>query len=243
MSVQRFAMDPRSGKYAEPMDVALAVTILSEMADEWSWDDDPHGYCHTRRPIVALLNAHDDHERALAEAVGNRLTSVIFHSPDDGPRAFALVRSHDVSGVSGTGTVAYGVEFPDGTVALRWVGGNPTSVVFHDNGMASVEAIHGHGGHTKVMWLSEDLGPRAAEMDECEANGYAKGLADATKPRVLGPDDPEPGVGSVVLDRHGDAWQRVKSGVFSWRRVGYSDLTRWSWIDGPLRLIHDGGAA
>lgn len=68
-------------------------------------------------------------------------------------RRFVLQRHHDVSGVSGTGTVADGVEFPDGTVALRWRSEWPTSVVFHDRGVEAVEAIHGHGGNTQVVWL------------------------------------------------------------------------------------------
>lgn len=68
------------------------------------------------------------------------------------PRRFKLVREVDISGVSGIGAVAEGVEFTDGTVALRWRGSNPTSVVFHDNGIASVEAIHGHNGATKIVW-------------------------------------------------------------------------------------------
>ena len=105
-----------------------------------------------------------------------RLVDAIFHAPDSGARAFVLQRTTDVSGVSGTGTVAHGVEFPDGCVALRWVGGNPTSVVFHDNGIASVEAIHGHGGNTRIVWTSEDMGERAAEMDECQQRGYAAAL-------------------------------------------------------------------
>jgi len=68
-------------------------------------------------------------------------------------RSFQLHRSTDVTGVSGTGIVAEGVEFTDGTVALRWVGKNPTSVVFHDRGMDSVRAIHGHDGLTKFVWV------------------------------------------------------------------------------------------
>lgn len=68
-------------------------------------------------------------------------------------RAFELHREVDVSGISGTGVVAEGVAFSDGTVALRWVGRTPTSVVFHDNGMASVEAVHGHDGKTRVVWI------------------------------------------------------------------------------------------
>lgn len=67
-------------------------------------------------------------------------------------RTFYLYRAEDVSGVSGTGKVAEGVQFSDGTVALRWLSNDPTSVVFHDNGIESVEAIHGHNGKTQIIW-------------------------------------------------------------------------------------------
>lgn len=70
------------------------------------------------------------------------------------PRAFHLVRDVDETGVSGTGVVAEGVEFSDGVVALRWPSRWPTSVVFHERGMESVEAIHGHGGKTRIVFLS-----------------------------------------------------------------------------------------
>ena len=68
-------------------------------------------------------------------------------------RRFVLRRREDETGVSGTGDVAEGVEFGDGTVALRWASQWPTSVVFHDRGIAGVEAIHGHGGKTEISWL------------------------------------------------------------------------------------------
>jgi hypothetical protein len=67
-------------------------------------------------------------------------------------RAFVLVRDEDVTGISGTGIVAEGIEFTGGVVALRWLSEFPTSVVFHDRGMESVEAVHGHGGLTRVVW-------------------------------------------------------------------------------------------
>ena len=67
-------------------------------------------------------------------------------------RAFVLVRDVDVTGISGTGVVAEGIEFTGGVVALRWLSEFPTSVVFHDRGMESVEAVHGHGGQTRVVW-------------------------------------------------------------------------------------------
>lgn len=112
--------------------------------------------------MLRLLDALDA-ETARADAAervaAKQLSWAIFAIRDHDAYAqpFVLMRDTDVSGVSGTGVVADGVAFPDGTVALRWRGGNPTSVVFHDNGVASVEAIHGHGGNTRIVWLAEDL--------------------------------------------------------------------------------------
>lgn len=68
-------------------------------------------------------------------------------------RRFVLERDTDVTGVSGTGVVAEGVEFSSGVVALTWLTEWPTSVVFHDRGVASVEAVHGHSGSTRIVWL------------------------------------------------------------------------------------------
>ena len=67
-------------------------------------------------------------------------------------RRFHLQRNVDISGISGTGAIAEGVEFSDGSVTLRWLTAWPTSTVFHDRGMESVEAIHGHGGATQIVW-------------------------------------------------------------------------------------------
>jgi hypothetical protein len=68
-------------------------------------------------------------------------------------RRFVLQRNRDVTGVSGTGVVAEGVEFSDGSVALRWLSEWPTSVVFHDRGIDGVHHVHGHGGATEVVYL------------------------------------------------------------------------------------------
>jgi hypothetical protein len=70
-------------------------------------------------------------------------------------RRFELHRHTDPTGVSGTGVVAEGIEFSDGVVALRWRSKWPTSVVFHDRGMEAVEAVHGHGGETEIVWLDQ----------------------------------------------------------------------------------------
>ncbi len=65
-------------------------------------------------------------------------------------RRFHLLRIRDVSGVSGTGIVANGVEWPDGTVTVRWRGVRPSTVNW--NSMGDVKAIHGHGGATVIVW-------------------------------------------------------------------------------------------
>lgn len=66
-------------------------------------------------------------------------------------RTFHLQRDEDVSGKSGTGVVAEGIEFSDGVVALHWQGEWPSSVVFYE-GIEAVEHLHGHEGRTHVVW-------------------------------------------------------------------------------------------
>lgn len=67
-------------------------------------------------------------------------------------KTFELHREEDVSGVSGTGVVAEGVEFSDGTVVLRWLVGVHRSTVVWGS-IQSVLAIHGHDGKTEIVWL------------------------------------------------------------------------------------------
>lgn len=69
-------------------------------------------------------------------------------------RRFELHRDHDVSGVSGTGVVADGVEWPDGSVSIRWRGERPSIVFWHS--LADAEQVHGHGGATRFVWLDSD---------------------------------------------------------------------------------------
>jgi len=80
-----------------------------------------------------------------AEEVRRRATSAQ-------PRPFQLVRRVDISGVSGTGVVAEGVQFTDGSVALRWTGATPATSVW-DHGIESMLAVHGHGDASVVEWL------------------------------------------------------------------------------------------
>lgn len=69
-------------------------------------------------------------------------------------RRFVIHRDVDVSGISGTGLVAEGVEFTDGVVVVRWLtsqAAEPTTVVHPD--IRNVVALHGHGGSSRVEWL------------------------------------------------------------------------------------------
>lgn len=74
-------------------------------------------------------------------------------------RTFVLMRTTDVTGISGTGPVADGVVYPDGVTVMRWRdvagpnadrGVRPTTVV-HESPEA-VEALHGHNGATRIVW-------------------------------------------------------------------------------------------
>lgn len=66
-------------------------------------------------------------------------------------RRFELHRDVDPSGVSGTGVVAEGVVFTDGTAVMRWVGTLATTVVA--DSLGDIVCIHGHNGKTRVVFL------------------------------------------------------------------------------------------
>ena len=72
-------------------------------------------------------------------------------------KRFRFKRNKDVSGVSGTGYVAEGVQFSNGEVIICWqVEGKPNSITHYTN-MANTIEIHGHEGGTEVVWLDIDF--------------------------------------------------------------------------------------
>jgi hypothetical protein len=71
--------------------------------------------------------------------------------PVERMRRFYLVRTTDVSGVSGTGRVVAGVQFADGTVVMRWLTEHRSTVVWSD--LASALTVHGHDGATVIEWV------------------------------------------------------------------------------------------
>jgi hypothetical protein len=71
-------------------------------------------------------------------------------------KRFRFKRSKDVSGVSGTGYVAEGVQFSNGAVTISWqVPGKPNSTTNYRN-VATAMEIHGHEGGTVIEWIDKD---------------------------------------------------------------------------------------
>lgn len=69
---------------------------------------------------------------------------------------FKLVREEDPTGISGTGLIAEGCQFSDGTCVLRWTTEHRSTAVY--GSMEELEAIHGHGGSTRVVWVPPPVG-------------------------------------------------------------------------------------
>lgn len=83
----------------------------------------------------------------------------------DATRTFRVIRDTDITGLSGTGVVAHGATFPDGTTVVRWRELDPTdpnyargvratTVVFPN--AEAVEALHGHNGATTLAYDDGD---------------------------------------------------------------------------------------
>lgn len=68
-------------------------------------------------------------------------------------RRFVLRRNEDETGISGVGDVAEGVQFTDGTCALRWRTARASTAVYAS--ISDLEAIHGHQGRTLIVWVDE----------------------------------------------------------------------------------------
>ena len=66
------------------------------------------------------------------------------------PKLFWLVRLEDISGVSGDGTVAEGIQFHDKQCVISWFGRFHTLEIAPN--IEEIEGIHGHGGATRIVW-------------------------------------------------------------------------------------------
>lgn len=68
-----------------------------------------------------------------------------------GMRRFVLKRTLDIHGSSGTGYVAEGIKFSDGTCVIRWLTSTSSTSVYKS--VADLLQIHGHQGATTVVWI------------------------------------------------------------------------------------------
>lgn len=66
---------------------------------------------------------------------------------------FYLLRKEDESGVSGTGEVAVGVQFPSGVCVMEWLV-EPHTHGWYDS-VNDVIEIHGHDGKTELIWIGK----------------------------------------------------------------------------------------
>lgn len=137
----------------------VIAAAMAERHEQLRGEASPLDYDGARMVLAALelagftINQTDDGAPAPGPTPQPAMSPVAPSSPL--PRTFELVRYRDLSGVSGTGPVAEGVEYSDGSVALRWKGDHPATAVWPS--LDDVLAVHGHEGATVVRWL--DAGP------------------------------------------------------------------------------------
>ncbi|MEE6264853.1 hypothetical protein V2E29_04230 [Streptomyces diastatochromogenes] len=83
--------------------------------------------------------------------------------PNELPLRFHLERDVDATGASGTGHVADGVLWPDGTATTHWRGEDNTDN-FWLTGLAGIRRRACHDGQTRIVW-DDPLPPsRAAHL-------------------------------------------------------------------------------
>ncbi|MFJ2719416.1 hypothetical protein [Streptomyces sp. NPDC087437] len=101
---------------------------------------------------------------------------------------FRLVRDHDVSGISGEGVVAEGVQFSDGWVVTHWLDQppmhEPKTDVWHHKGTGPVTKIHGHNGATRIVWTQDEARLRRMNADEDQAHDVPTALLDTAEGRA-----------------------------------------------------------
>lgn len=137
---------------------------------------------------------------------------------------FWLYRWKDGSGISGTGIVAEGVVFEGGQVAMRWAKSGSLGIYAH---LDQVREIHGHGGDTEVVELTDMFlrGAENAALDNMEnahfssVGGLTRRLAPVAPEWVRGLRDTHEflrGYKHQARVMYGDDWQTCS---FGWTPV------------------------
>jgi len=151
---------------AEPTDRAKLTAIMSAVRRCFAECSEPRlkpTGPHMSAAIAELLIG----QMMMRQKSARIVAAIGVGGSDDCPQPFALQRGEDVTGVSGTGTVAHGALFADGTVAIRWAGEFASTVIWAT--LADAMHVHGHDGRTKVVWLMAEF----SEMAEAELEAAA----------------------------------------------------------------------
>lgn len=98
------------------------------------------------------------------------------------PRTFRLDRITDATGVSGTGVVAEGCVFADGTTVVRWLTAHRSTTVYES--AREVLAIHGHNGQTLLRYDGHE-GPASSACSNC-AHPWGDHVADGAAICIAG---------------------------------------------------------
>ncbi|MEU0691413.1 hypothetical protein [Streptomyces uncialis] len=135
-------------------------------------------------------------------------------------RRFHLQRTTDITGVSGTGHVADGVLWPDGTVSIRWTGERP-SVVFWAS-LADAEAVHGHGGATRIIWGDPEPAPVDMACPHCPDGHTPPTSGGQPWGAHLGPQRDSDGQPTqIVVSRAGGAHVAESDAEWIWQRLNH----------------------
>jgi hypothetical protein len=139
-------------------------------------------------------------------------------------KTFELHRDEDATGVSGTGIVAQGVEFDDGTCAIRWIKDRHSTGLY--SSMRDVRAIHCHGGTTRIVGTGDPFrrGMTDCYQDRCEncpmaSIGGLDARAKPSAPKYITPSehaDYLDGYAHQAQAMYGDDWRTC---VFGWQRA------------------------
>lgn len=71
-------------------------------------------------------------------------------------RRFVFLRDQDDTGISGTGLVVMGVQYPDGRCHYRWMTDHRTDQAA--DSLDTLHRVHGHQGRTRIVFVDQDDG-------------------------------------------------------------------------------------
>lgn len=115
-------------------------------------------------------------------------------------RRFRLDRHEDASGVSGTGCVAQGVVFEDGTAVLRWLTKHRSTAFYAS--LEELEAIHLHGGSSSLRFedpICFACGAHLMWDEQLVKHCYACGAGQGAKLHYEARPDPSLGSWTPVI--------------------------------------------